>query len=193
MLLYEHDIEYHTQKSIKRNVLEDYLAHQPVDDYQSVKYDFPDEDVMFLRVKDCEEPLPEEGPGPESRWSMIFDVVVNDYGKGIGVVIVTPHGSHIPFTARLTFDCTNNMAEYEACIMGLEEAIDLRIKILDVYGDSALVINQIKGEWDTHHPDLIPYKDYARRLLPFFNKVEVQQIPRDENQMADALATLASM
>ena len=46
-------------------------------------------------------------------------------GKGIGVVIVTPHGSHIPFTARLTFDCTNNMAEYEACIMGLEEAIDL--------------------------------------------------------------------
>ena len=55
--------------------------------------------------------------------------------------------------------------------MGLEEAIDLRIKILDVYSDPALVINQIKGEWDTRHPGLIPYKDYARRLLPFFNKV----------------------
>ena len=68
--------------------------------------------------------------------------------------------------------------------MGLEEAIDLKIKILDVYGDS---------EWDTHHPGLIPYKDYARRLLPFFNKVEFHHIPRDENQMADALATLASM
>ena len=77
--------------------------------------------------------------------------------------------------------------------MGLEEAIDLRIKILDVYGDSALVINQIKGEWDTRHPGLIPYKDYARRLLPFFNKVEFHHIPRDENQMADALETLASM
>ena len=77
--------------------------------------------------------------------------------------------------------------------MGLEEAIDLRIKILDVYGDSSLVINQIKGEWDTHHPGLIPYKDYARRLLPFFNKVKSHHIPRDENQMADALATLASM
>lgn len=56
------------------------------------------------------------------------------------------------------------MAEYKACIMGLEEAVDLRIKILDVYGDSALVINQIKEEWETHQPDLIPYKDYARRL-----------------------------
>ncbi|XP_058788048.1 uncharacterized protein LOC131662305 [Vicia villosa] len=79
---------------------------------------------------------------------------------GIGAVIVIPQGSHVPFTARLMFDCTNNMAEYEACIIGLEEAIDLRIKILDVYGDSA---------------------------------VEFHHIPREENQMADALATLASM
>ena len=75
---------------------------------------------------------------------IVFDGVVSAYGKGIGAVIITPHGSHIPFTTRLTFDCTNNMAEYEAYIMGLEEAIDLRIKILDVYGDLALVINQIK-------------------------------------------------
>ena len=77
--------------------------------------------------------------------------------------------------------------------MGLKEAIGLRIKVLDVYGDSALVINQIKGEWDTRHPGLIPSKYYARRLLPFFNKVKFHNIPRDENQMADALATLASM
>ena len=42
-------------------------------------------------------------------------------------------------------------------------------------------------------PDLIPYKDYAKRLLPFFNKVEFHHIPRDENQMADALETLAFM
>ena len=79
MLLSEYDIEYHTQKAIKSSMLADYLAHQPIDDYQSVKYDFPDEDVMFLRVKDCEEPLPEEGHDPESRWSMIFDGAVNAY------------------------------------------------------------------------------------------------------------------
>ena len=67
-------------------------------------YDFPNEDVMFLKVKYYDEPFPEEGPDPESRWGMIFDKAVNAYGKGIGVVIVTPHGSYIPFTARLTFD-----------------------------------------------------------------------------------------
>ena len=77
--------------------------------------------------------------------------------------------------------------------MGLEEAIDLKIKYLDVYGDSTLVVNQIKGEWETNQPGLIPYRDYARRISTFFTKVEFHHIPRDENRMADALVTLASM
>ena len=111
----------------------------------------------------------------------------------LGVVTITPQGTHLPFTARLTFKCTNNMAEYEACIMGLEEAMNLRIKYLDVFGDSALVVNQIKGEWETNQPDLIPYRHYARRISTFFIKVEFHHIPRDENRMANALATLTSM
>ena len=44
-----------------------------------MKYEFPDEDVMFLKVKDCVKPLPEEGPDPKSRWSMIFDGAVNAF------------------------------------------------------------------------------------------------------------------
>ncbi|XP_058741246.1 uncharacterized protein LOC131613609 [Vicia villosa] len=193
MLLSEYDIQYRAQKAIKGRVLADHLASQPIDDDQSLKDDFPDEEIMYLKSKDYEEPLHGEGPDLESRKGLIFDGAVNAYGRGIGAIIVMPQGSHVPFTTRLMFECTNNMEEYEACIMGLEEAIDLRIKILDVYGDSALVINQIKGEWETCHLGLIPYRDYARRLLTFFNKVEFQNIPREENQMANALATLASM
>ncbi|XP_050877171.1 uncharacterized protein LOC127080927 [Lathyrus oleraceus] len=163
----EYDIEYHTQKAIKGSILDGHLAQQPIEDYQSIQFDFPNEDVMYLKAKDCDEPLPSEGPYPESRWGLIFDGVVNAYGNGIRAVIITPQGSHITFTARLTFICTNNVAMYEACIMGLEETIDLRIKIQDVYGDSALVINQIKGERETRQPGLITYKDYVRRLLTF--------------------------
>ena len=66
-------------------------------------------------------------------------------GNIIGVVIISPQGYHTPFTARLCFDCTNNMAEYKACIMGIKDAIDLRIKFLSLYGDSTLVISQVKG------------------------------------------------
>ncbi|XP_050886562.1 uncharacterized protein LOC127091879 [Lathyrus oleraceus] len=184
MLLSEYDIEYHTLKAIKGNVLADHLAHQPIDDYKSINFEFPDDDVMCLKF---------DGPEPGSHWGLIFNEAVNAYGNGIEAVVITPHGSHVPFIARLTFKCTNNMSEYEACIIGLEEAIDLRIKNLDVCGDSALVVNQIKGEWETRQPGLIQYKDYARRLSTFFNKIEFHHIPREENQMADALATLASM
>ena len=61
MLSSEYDIEYRTQKAIKSSVLADYLAHQLVEDHQSAEYEFPDEDVMFLKVKYYDEPLPEEG------------------------------------------------------------------------------------------------------------------------------------
>jgi hypothetical protein len=57
MLLFEYDIEYRSQKAIKGSVLADYLAHQPIEDYQSVQYDFPDEEILYLKMKDCDEPL----------------------------------------------------------------------------------------------------------------------------------------
>ena len=56
-------------------------------------------------------------------------------------MIVSPEGCHTPFIARLCFDCINNMAEYEAYILGLKDAIDLRIKHLNMFGDSSLVIS----------------------------------------------------
>ena len=77
---------------------------------------------------------------------MVFDGASNALGNEIGVVIISPRDFHTPFTARLCFDCTNNMVEYEACNMGIKSTIDMIIKFLNVYGDSALVISQIKGE-----------------------------------------------
>ena len=106
-------------------------------------------------IEDCR---PYDGPKQGSRWTLYFDGASNALGNGISVVLISLEGCHTPFTARLYFSCTNNMAEYEACIFGLKAAIDLGIKSLVVFGDSALVISQIKGEWDTKHPNLIPYK-----------------------------------
>ena len=77
--------------------------------------------------------------------------------------------------------------------MGLKVSIDLRIKFLNVYGDSALVISQVKGEWDTNHPNLIPYKELVLTLIPHFEEVTFENFTREENQLADALATMSSM
>lgn len=85
------------------------------------------------------------------------------------------------------------MEEYEACILGIEAAIDLRIKILEVYGDSTLVIYQIKGDWETCHLNLIPYRDHVLKLIPYFNEITFHHISREVNQLVDALDTLLSM
>ena len=70
------------------------------------------------------------------------------------------------------------MAEYEACILGLKASIDLRIKFLDVYMDSTLVTSQIKGEWDTKHQNLIPYREHVLTLVPYFEEITFEHIPR---------------
>ncbi|XP_058726113.1 uncharacterized protein LOC131597430 [Vicia villosa] len=111
----------------------------------------------------------------------------------MGAILTSPDNYHIPFTARLCFDCTNNITEYEACILGIEAAIDIRIKILEVYGDSALVIHQFNKEWDTRDSKLILYRDHILKLATEFERITFSHIPREENQMADALATLSSM
>ncbi|XP_012482881.1 uncharacterized protein LOC105797460 [Gossypium raimondii] len=85
------------------------------------------------------------------------------------------------------------MAEYEACIMGIRATIERKIKVLKVYGDSALVIYQLNGEWETRDPKLINYKDLVLELIDEFDDITFCYLPRYENQMVDALATLASM
>ncbi|KAK5820336.1 hypothetical protein PVK06_025383 [Gossypium arboreum] len=129
----------------------------------------------------------------DSLWKLNFDGASNAVGNGIGAVLVSPNGDHYPFTCKLDFDCTNNMAEYETCIMGLQAAIERGIKTLKVYGDSALVIYQLRGEWETRDPKLINYRKVVLGLLEEFEDITFNYLARDENQMADALATLASM
>jgi len=87
----------------------------------------------------------------------------------------------------------NNMAEYEACALGIQAAIDFKVKLLKVYGDSALVIHQFRGELETRDHKLIPYQAYIKKLTEFFDDISFYHIHREEDQMADALATLASM
>ena len=101
MVLTEYDIQYTTKKEIKGSVLADHLTHQAVDDYQSMNFEFLNENIIL--VIDYEEPRPYEGPEPGSRWTMVFDGAYNALGNGIGVVFISPQGCHTPFTARLCF------------------------------------------------------------------------------------------
>lgn len=53
----------------------------------------------------------------EDVWKLYFDGATNQKGFGIGVLLTSPNGSHIPLAFNLNFDVTNNQAKYEACIV----------------------------------------------------------------------------
>ncbi|XP_058185861.1 uncharacterized protein LOC131303089 [Rhododendron vialii] len=83
----------------------------------------------------------------EDVWTLYFDGAANQKGYGIGVLLITPDGSHISLAFKLNFDVTNNQAEYEACIVGMEAALTLGVEKLKVIGDSNLVLSQANGDW----------------------------------------------
>ncbi|XP_012468804.1 uncharacterized protein LOC105786876 [Gossypium raimondii] len=186
ILLSEFDIVYVNQKAVKGSAIADFLASRALEDYEPLDFDFPNEDLM--NVATAEENSQENHP-----WKLNFDGASSAVGNGIGAVLISPNGDHYPFTSKLGFDCTNNMAEYEDCIMGIRATMEQKIKVLEVYGDSALVIYQLKGEWETRDPKLICYRRLALELIEEFDSITFCYPTREENQMADALATLASM
>ena len=83
-------------------------------------------------------------------WRMYFDGAANHSGYGIGALLNSSHGDHIPRSIRLAFldsyPTTINIVEYEACILGLETALKLGIRRMEIFGDSNLVMKQIHGD-----------------------------------------------
>ena len=148
--------------------------------------EFPNKDIMALFEEEVEDE-------DRDKWVVWFDGASNALGHGIGAVLVSSDKQCLPFTAKLCFDYTNNMAEYEACTLGIQTAINFRVKLLKVCGDSTLVIHQLKSEWEARDHKLVPYQAYIKELMELFDDISLHHIPREENQMADALATLSSM
>jgi hypothetical protein len=119
-----------TRKAKKGSAIADHLADNAVEDYEPLDFDFPDAKVLSI----------EEEEGKTNWWTMFFVGVVNVYGNGAGAVIISPDKKQYSVAVKLHFECTNNMAEYEACILGLEVVLELKIEKIDVFGDSMVII-----------------------------------------------------
>ena len=68
----------------------------------------------------------------------------------------------IPIAKKLAFRVMNNEAEYEACVMGMEALIALKIIEVEILGESMLVINQATNEWDMKEPHMKPYLEHLQ-------------------------------
>jgi ribonuclease HI len=123
---------------------------------------------------------------------MYFDGSLKLQGAGAGILFIAPRGEQLKYALQLLFPTSNNAAEYEALIHGLNIAISLGIKRLMVYGDSLVVISQINKEWDCSNDSMGKYCSVVWKLEDKFEGLEFHHVERDLNTAADALSKLGS-
>lgn len=114
-------------------------------------------------------------PGPSASGYVLFDA--ND-----GVLV--DKGVYLGIT-------TNNQAEYTALKLGLEEALAIGARTIQVYMDSLLVVNQMKGVFKVKNRDLWPIHEAIKELLQKFQEVKFTHVPRELNKAADAAVNRA--
>ena len=125
----------------------------------------------------------------KTLWNMSFDGSCGKTGSGAGVWI---HNTNKGHSYKLDFQCTNNIAEYEALLLGLHFLKDLGAKKISVQGDSKLIIRQIKGEYSSKNPRLREDMNASLELLKTFEKYELIFIPRAQNNLANVFSFTAS-
>jgi ribonuclease HI len=136
---------------------------------------------------------PKFPPSITPVWKMFFDGASSREGAGAGVVFVSPAQETISLSYKLEFEATNNVAEYEALVLGLRAAREMGIQEVAVFSDAELVVQQIRNAYQAKHPRLRSYRNEVWDLVDsFFSAFNISFIPREENTMADSLATSAS-
>ncbi|KAH9296526.1 hypothetical protein KI387_040114, partial [Taxus chinensis] len=122
-----------------------------------------------------------------------FDGSFTFHGSGTGVVLITPSGDPIPQAFHLGFPYMNNIAEYEALIIGMKLTIKWDIHHVKIVGDSQLIIKQVNDEYKVKDEKIIPYKKLVETLKEYFVCITFEQIPRAQNRFVDVMATVGSM
>ncbi len=114
-------------------------------------------------------------PGPAAAGGLILDKDQNPLAE----------------ISKYLGETTNNVAEYQSLIFGLEEAIKLGVSQLEVKMDSQLVVKQMLGEYRVKQAHLIPLHQKGKKLSGQFKQFSIVYIPRAQNHEADRLANLA--
>lgn len=111
-------------------------------------------------------------------WKNFIDGSKSNDGIGSGCILFSPKGEKTMLTCRLDFDCTNNTVEYEALVQGLYKEIGLNIKYLQVFGDSEIVIKQVKDNIHCLSGHLKHYQTLVQDLTSHFTAFNISSIPR---------------
>ncbi|KAG9453529.1 hypothetical protein H6P81_006433 [Aristolochia fimbriata] len=178
LLLSEFEINFVSQRAIKGQALANFLADHPVPAEWELIEELPDKEIFLIEVlPPCE---------------MYFDGAARTSGAGAGVLFVSPKKVLLRYSFVLTHNCSNNEAEYQAILLGLGIAVEMKLPQLNIYDDSPLVIKQLTGEFDVKKTELKPFLRNAGELLAQIPEASLHYVPRSDNGPADALAGIGA-
>jgi ribonuclease HI len=173
--LIEYDLVFESLKTMKGQIVADFIVEHQVD----VEHD----DSLYLDTNfiSC------------TSWKLCFDGSTCSSGQGIGIVIVSPNGDDFEASSQLNYFCTTNQAEYKALLFGLKILESMKIRHVEAFGDSLLVVQQVSGECQCLEGSLNAYLDKCVDVIKFsFDEFCIHHIPRHENCRANDLAQGAS-
>jgi ribonuclease HI len=119
---------------------------------------------------------------------LFFDGSSCGKGGGVGILLISPRGEMFEFAIPIQPSVTNNQAEYEALLRGLQYLREAGAVSVDVYGDSELVIKQLNDQYKCKSDALRSYNEECKEILKSFQLVILQHIPREHNEEANRLA-----
>jgi ribonuclease HI len=125
-------------------------------------------------------------------WTVFCDGSWGTFGAGAAVVLVAPLKVKTCYATKLHFSCTNNIAEYEALLLGLRKLRAMGIRRAILKTDSQVISGHVDKGSKARDPKLERYLDTVRRLEASFEGFSVKNIPRSENEHADLLAKSAA-
>ena len=109
----------------------------------------------------------------------------------IGVVLLDEKDQVVAEVSQYIGHATNNVAEYLAVVYALQEALYQKARYVVINTDSQLIARQIKGKYKVKDQTLLKFRDLILNLFRGFDKVEIREIPREENNKADSLVNKA--
>ena len=105
-----------------------------------------------------------EPPLPDSNyWRMHFDGSRTKIGLGAGVVLTSPKRDQLRYVLQIRFAASNNVAEYEGLVHGLNVAKEIGIRRIECFGDSDLVVQQVSGNWDALDANMALYRFHVQK------------------------------
>ncbi|XP_075644980.1 uncharacterized protein LOC142615968 [Castanea sativa] len=125
-------------------------------------------------------------------WKIYVDGAVNQRGSGIGLVLVSPEGITIEKSLRLAFLATNNEAEYEAVLVGMDMVQKMGGRSIHMFSDSQLVAGQVMETIEAKDFRMQEYLTKVKCLQSKFDSFVLTHVSRSGNTHADSLATLAT-